>query len=68
MTDKQPIITAVASPVYAAADGSQINCTITCKYGVHPFTARADDPEEHGRTLFADLVAGKHGPIAPYAG
>lgn len=31
-----------------------------------PFTADPDDPEEHGRDLHAELIAGKHGKIAPY--
>ncbi|ELL8495482.1 DUF4376 domain-containing protein [Salmonella enterica] len=31
-----------------------------------PFTASPDDPEEHGRQLYADLKAGKYGPVAPF--
>lgn len=31
-----------------------------------PFTADPDDPEEHGRTLYAELMDGKHGKIAAY--
>ncbi|EGU2041524.1 DUF4376 domain-containing protein [Salmonella enterica] len=31
-----------------------------------PFTASPDDTEEHGRTLFADLKAGKYGPVTPF--
>ncbi|EHY0364311.1 DUF4376 domain-containing protein [Salmonella enterica] len=31
-----------------------------------PFTASPDDTEEHGRQLFADLKAGKYGPVAPF--
>ncbi|EGS6511196.1 DUF4376 domain-containing protein [Salmonella enterica] len=30
------------------------------------FTASPDDPEEHGRHLYADLKAGKYGPVAPF--
>ncbi|MDJ7445219.1 hypothetical protein LEH14_28650, partial [Salmonella enterica] len=29
-----------------------------------PFTASPDDTEEHGRHLYADLKAGKYGPVA----
>tara|TARA_Y100001973_G_C5129572_1_gene296996 strand:+ start:678 stop:983 length:306 start_codon:yes stop_codon:yes gene_type:complete len=29
-----------------------------------PFTADARDPELHGRNLYADLAAGKHGTVA----
>ncbi|EBN1942762.1 DUF4376 domain-containing protein [Salmonella enterica] len=31
-----------------------------------PFTASPDDTEEHGRHLYADLKAGKYGPVAPF--
>jgi len=31
-----------------------------------PFTADSTDVEAHGRQIFADLVAGKYGPIAEY--
>ncbi|EIK6740037.1 DUF4376 domain-containing protein [Salmonella enterica] len=31
-----------------------------------PFTASPDDPEEHGRHLYADLKAGKYGPVTPF--
>ncbi|EAW1162591.1 DUF4376 domain-containing protein [Salmonella enterica] len=31
-----------------------------------PFTASPDDPEEHGRQLYADLKAGKYGPVTPF--
>jgi hypothetical protein len=32
--------------------------------GVVPFTASPDDPEEHGREIYAQLVA--DGNVAPY--
>ncbi|EJM1835422.1 DUF4376 domain-containing protein [Salmonella enterica] len=31
-----------------------------------PFTASPDDPEAHGRQLYADLKAGKYGPVGPF--
>ncbi|ENE1697396.1 DUF4376 domain-containing protein [Salmonella enterica] len=31
-----------------------------------PFTASPYDTEEYGRALFADLKAGKYGPVAPF--
>ncbi|EDF0808124.1 hypothetical protein AG64_12710 [Salmonella enterica subsp. enterica serovar Newport] len=31
-----------------------------------PFTASPDDPEAHGRQLYADLKAGKYGPVTPF--
>jgi hypothetical protein len=46
-----------------------IDCEITTsQFGaeVLPFTADQNDVEAHGRAMFADLVAGKYGPIAEY--
>ena len=46
-----------------------IDCLITTsQFGskVLPFTAAQSDVEEHGRAIFADLVAGKYGLIADY--
>jgi hypothetical protein len=45
------------------------NETIDCEiehpqYGWIPFTASPDDPEQHGRDIFADLVAS--GNVAPH--
>lgn len=31
-----------------------------------PYTAAAHDPSRCGKQLFADLVAGKYGPVAPF--
>lgn len=31
-----------------------------------PFTSTPDDTEEHGRQLYADLKAGKYGPVTPF--
>ncbi|EDF1527682.1 DUF4376 domain-containing protein [Salmonella enterica subsp. enterica serovar Enteritidis] len=31
-----------------------------------PFTSSPDDTEEHGRQLYADLKAGKYGPVIPF--
>lgn len=36
-------------------------------HGWIPFTASPDDPEEYGRQLHADAVAGAYGPIAPFS-
>jgi hypothetical protein len=46
-----------------------IDCEITTsQFGdeILPFTASANDVEAHGRGIFADIVAGKYGPIAEY--
>lgn len=34
--------------------------------GEVPFTASPDDPEAHGRELYARAIAGEFGPVAPY--
>lgn len=34
--------------------------------GPMPFTASADDVEEHGRDAFAEIAAGTFGPVDPY--
>jgi hypothetical protein len=49
------------------------NGTIDCDvnhtyYGWVPFTASPNDVEEYGRELYAALIAGVHGEIAPYEG
>lgn len=45
----------------------KIDCEIEHPaYSWIPFTASADDSEEHGREIYRALVSGKHGEIAPY--
>lgn len=55
-------------PQWANADHTIIVCEAQFKEvsGVHPFAAGANDPEEHGRALFAALMAGKYGSIGEY--
>lgn len=61
-------ILTVADPRYADAAKTMIDVEITTEVGARPlpFTAMASDPEPLGRALFAELVAGLHGAIAPY--
>jgi hypothetical protein len=35
-------------------------------HGWIPFTASTEDPAEHGRKLYADLLEGKYGAVTPY--
>ncbi len=70
--DKVAFITAVRNPRYNAND------TITAEVQFEggkgsdgaplflPFTAAACDPEDYGRQLYADLVAGKYGTVTPF--
>ena len=66
----QAVLTSVANPRWANAEQTVIDCEITTsQFGVEilPFSADANDVEPHGRAIFADLVAGKYGPIAECA-
>jgi hypothetical protein len=61
-------VESIHSPVYIDNTGNRIDCMVkfeTLPMEV-PFTADANDVEEHGRTIYAALIAGEYGPIAPY--
>ena len=65
----QSILTSLTNPRWANAEQTMINCEITTsQFGdeILPFTASANDVESHGRAIFADIVAGKYGPIAEF--
>jgi len=65
----QATLTSVTNPRWANAENTMIDCEITTsQFGdeILPFTASANDVETHGRGIFADLVAGKYGPIGEY--
>ena len=69
-TTMQAILTSLSNPHWANAEHTAINCEITTsQFGdeVLPFTASPNDCEAHGRAIFADLVAGKYGPIPEFA-
>ncbi|MFZ4220789.1 tail fiber assembly protein [Enterobacter ludwigii] len=58
---------------YSAPDNAMIDCIIGLSMAEDSkdtldvlFTASPDDPEEYGRQLYADLVAGKYGEVEPY--
>jgi hypothetical protein len=58
----------VTNPVYASADDSVIACMVQFSgfAAPIPFNAMASDVHGHGREIYADLVAGKYGPIGAY--
>jgi hypothetical protein len=62
------VVQDVKNPIYANVDGTAINCDVKFDSFPNylPFTATPTDPEEYGRQLYADLQAGKYGPISPY--
>ena len=65
----QSQLTSLTNPRWADEANTMIDCEITTsQFGeeVLPFTASQDDCEAHGRAIFADIVAGKYGPIAEY--
>jgi len=62
------IVESIHSPIYVDETGTRIDCMVkfdTVPVEV-PFTADANDVEEHGRAIYAALVAGEYGPIAAY--
>ena len=65
----QSILTSLTNPRWSNAAHTTIDCEITTsQFGseILPFTADLNDVESHGRAIFADIVAGKYGPIAEY--
>ena len=64
--------TSVANPRWANAEHTMIDCEVV--FTIHgpeplPFSAVPVDPGwEHGEAIFAECVAGKYGPIAPFRG
>ena len=62
-------ITSLINPIYANADGTQIDCQVTFEElpnEVLPFSATAWDIEPHGIEIYKDLIAGKYGEIKNY--
>jgi hypothetical protein len=58
----------VKNCVYANIESTIINCTV--KFAEfneeHPFSANENDPAKHGREIYARIIAGEFGTIAPY--
>lgn len=62
-------ITSVLNPVWITPENNVILCDIKVDiYGneIMKFSASPLDSEEHGRVLFAELIAGVYGEIAEY--
>ena len=62
------VIEDVKNPIYANKQNTQIDCSVKFDEIPEyvPFTASPNDPENYGRELYAQLIAGTWGPIAPY--
>jgi hypothetical protein len=58
----------ITDPVFASADGKTIHCLVQfVEFAVPvPFLATDADPVDHGRKIYADLVAGTFGEIGAY--
>ena len=60
-------ILSVQNPVYSRENKTAIDCMVTTdRIGTVPFTATHDDKTVHSEKIWKELMAGKHGPIAPY--
>lgn len=61
------LLETVSDLVWGNTEHTAISLSVEhSRYGVIPFGATQDDPEPHGRDLFARAVAGEFGPIAEY--
>jgi hypothetical protein len=62
------IVQYVENPQFANESLTLINCNV--KFAEFdnflPFTASGSDPMQYGRQIYANLVNGVYGPIAPY--
>jgi len=61
-------VESITDIVYRTEDKQHINCKV--KFAefneVHPFTASATDPMDHGVSIYNDIISGKYGPIGDY--
>lgn len=65
----QYTLTSLVNSRWVDSDKTMIDCEITTNQlglEVLPYTASMHDAEPHGRAIFADLVAGKYGPIGQF--
>lgn len=55
-------------PIYTDAEGTCIHLMVkfTMSDGVVPFCAMVNDPEPHGRELFANAKNGMYGEVKPF--
>lgn len=62
------MIESITNAVYRDAEGKSIDCMVKFKHlpEAVPFTARANDPEKHGRAIHAAILAGEAGSIGAY--
>ena len=60
-------MTTARNPRWANAAHTAVDLLVNHEaFGEIPFTATPDDPEPHGRAIYASAIAGDFGQIAPY--
>ena len=61
-------VVTLTNPIYTRADKTGIDCKV--KFAeldtTIDFHSTQEDPEPYGKQIYADLIAGKYGPIANY--
>ena len=61
-------VESITDIVYRTEDKQHINCKV--KFAefneVHPFTASITDPEDHGVSIYNEIISGKYGAIGDY--
>ena len=61
-------VVTLTNPIYTRVDKTGIDCKI--KFAeldmVIDFHSTLEDPEPYGKQIYANLIAGKYGPIADY--
>jgi len=58
----------VKNCVYSNPELTVIDCVAKFSNQIeeHPFSASLNDPELHGREIFALIISGQFGPVSPY--
>jgi hypothetical protein len=58
----------ITNPVFSSEDQKNIDCILTLSTFPTPipFTASADDIEEHGRIIYQSIMSGNYGAIGAY--
>lgn len=64
------LYTDVKNPVYWDAKRQTIKCDVKFENfdSYMPYCAAASDTQTHGQALYEELISGKWGDIAPFAG
>ncbi len=59
--------TEVTNLKWSSEEKKAIDCSVLSEqFGLIPFTASSDDPEQHGVEIYNRCIAGDFGPIADF--